>query len=175
MGAPYGLAFTSNGSLLASDLGNNRVLFFPATGGILTSGEAATIVFGQSDMNSNGAGSGLNQMNFPHHIAVDSDDRLYVADTNNGRVLIFNRAPAASNGPYAALTLTSGLSGPRGFDVNLSTGDIWVADPLRQRRCTISEFQQPHRQRQLQPQRDSCRCPAACRGGRQLGQSVSGR
>ena len=130
MGAPYGLAFTSNGSLLASDLGNNRVLFFPATGGVLTSGEAATIVFGQSNMSSNIAGSGLNQMSFPHHIAVDSDDRLYVADTNNGRVLIFNRAPAASNGPYAALTLTSGLSGPRGLDVNLSTGDIWVADPL---------------------------------------------
>ena len=130
MGAPYGLAFTSNGSLLASDLGNNRVLFFPATGGTLTSGEAATIVFGQSSMTSNGPGSGLNQMNFPHHIAVDSDDRLYVADTDNGRVLIFNRAPAASSGPYAALTLTSGLTGPRGMDVNLATGDIWVADPV---------------------------------------------
>jgi uncharacterized protein (TIGR03437 family) len=129
MGAPYGLAFTSNGSLLASDLTNSRVLFFPATGGTFTSGEPATIVFGQSDMNSAGGGAGLNQMNGPHHIAVDSDDRLYVADTGNGRVLIFNRAPAASDGPYAALTLTSGLSKPRGVNVNLATGDIWVADP----------------------------------------------
>ncbi len=129
MGAPYGLAFTSNGSLLASDLANSRVLFFPATSGTLTSGEAATIVFGQSDMNSAGSGAGLNQMNGPHHIAVDSDDRLYVADTSNHRVLIFNRAPASSNGSFAALTLTSGLSTPRGLDVNLTTGDIWVADP----------------------------------------------
>ena len=129
MGAPYGLAFTGNGSLLASDLGNNRVLFFPATAGVLTSGEAATIVFGQSDMTSAGSGAGLNQMSAPHHIAVDSDDRLYVADTNNHRVLIFNRAPAASSGPYAALTLTSGLSLPHGVNVNLATGDIWVADP----------------------------------------------
>ena len=129
MGAPYGLAFTSNGSLLASDLANNRVLFFPATGGTLTSGEAATIVFGQSSMTSAGPGSGLNQMSFPHHIAVDTDDRLYVADTNNHRVLIFNRAPTASNGSFAALTLTSGLSSPRGLDVNPATGDIWVADP----------------------------------------------
>ena len=129
MGAPYGLAFTSNGSLLASDLANSRVLFFPATGGTLTSGEPATIVFGQSDLNSAGAGGGLNQMNAPHHIAVDSDDRLYVADTGNHRVLIFNRAPAASDGSYAALTLTSGLSAPRGVNVNLATGDIWVADP----------------------------------------------
>jgi uncharacterized protein (TIGR03437 family) len=140
MGAPYGLAFTGNGSLLASDLSNNRVLFFPATGGTLTSGEAATIVFGQSDMNSGGAGGGLNQLNFPHHIAVDSDDRLYVADTNNHRVLIFNRAPAATNGPFAALTLTSGLNSPRGLDVNLTTGDIWVADPLANAAVRFPDF-----------------------------------
>ena len=88
-------------------------------------------MFGQNDMNSAGAGSGLNQMNSPHHIAVDTDDRLYVADAGNGngRVLIFNNAPAAGNGAFAALTLTAGLSSPRGVDVNPATGDIWVADP----------------------------------------------
>ncbi len=140
MGAPYGLAFTSNGSLLASDLANNRVLFFPATAGVLTSGEAASIVFGQSSMTSAGPGSGLNQLSAPHHIAVDSDDRLYVADTNNRRVLIFNRAPAASNGPFAALTLTSGLSGPCGVNVNPATGDIWVADPVANAAIRFPDF-----------------------------------
>ena len=67
-------------------------------------------------------------MNGPHHIAVDSDDRLYVADTNNSRILIFNRAPTAGDGSYAALTLTTGLRSPRGVYVSLATGDIWVAD-----------------------------------------------
>jgi DNA-binding beta-propeller fold protein YncE len=128
MASPYGLAFSGQG-LLVSDLGNNRVLFFPGQSQNLTSGEAATIVFGQPQMNSSSPGNGLNQMFGPHHIAVDSDDRLYVADTFNGRVLIFNRAPAAGNGAYAALTLTSGLRAPRGVNVNLATGDIWVADP----------------------------------------------
>jgi uncharacterized protein (TIGR03437 family) len=129
MVTPYGLAFTGNGSLLVSDISVNRVLLFPATAQTLTSGEAATIVFGQANFNSTSNGSGLNQMYGPHHIAVDSDDRLYVADSGNGRVLIFNRAPAAGSGVFAALTLTSGLRAPRGVNVNLNTGDIWVADP----------------------------------------------
>jgi len=129
MGAPYGLVLDANNGLLVSDLFNNRVLFFPGTPQTFTSSQPASIVFGQPDMISSSPGSGLNQMSGPHHIAVDTDDRLYVADTNNGRVLIFNRAPAAGNGAYAAVTLTSGLKAPRGVDVNPASGDIWVADP----------------------------------------------
>ncbi len=128
MSAPYGLAFAGNNGLLVSDLFNNRVLFFAGNSQTFTNSQAASIVFGQADMNSAAAGSGLNQMNGPHHIAVDSDDRLYVADSANGRVLIFNRAPAAGNGAFAALTLTTGLRSPRAVHVNLATGDIWVAD-----------------------------------------------
>jgi uncharacterized protein (TIGR03437 family) len=79
-------------------------------------------------------------MSYPHHIAVDSDDRLYVADTNNGRILIFNRAPASGSGAYAALTLTAGLSKPRGVNVNLATGDIWVADPLANAAIRYPDF-----------------------------------
>ncbi len=128
MAAPYGLAFDGANGLLVSDVIQNRVLFFAGAAKNLTNGQAATIVFGQADMNSSGAGGGLNQMNAPHHIAVDSDERLYVADSGNGRVTIFNRSSQAGNGTYAAVALTSGLSIPRGVDVNLTTGDIWVAD-----------------------------------------------
>jgi uncharacterized protein (TIGR03437 family) len=128
MGAPYGLALSPHG-LLVSDIFNDRVLFFPGAPTTFTSSEVATVVFGQNDMNSSAPGAGLNQMSQPHHIAIDVDDRLYVADTNNGRVLIFNRAPEAGNGAYSALTLTTGLKKPRGVNVNQVTGDIWVADP----------------------------------------------
>ncbi len=129
MASPYGLAFTGNGSLLVSDLGHNRVLLFAGPSNQFRNGQAASIVFGQPDMTSSAAGSGLSQLSLPHHVAIDSDDRLYVADTGNGRISLFNRAPAAGNGPGAALTLTSGLTSPRGVNVNLATGDIWVADP----------------------------------------------
>lgn len=129
MAAPYGLALDGNNGLLVSDLVHNRVLYFAGQAKNLTSSQAASIVFGQPDMNSSSSGSGLNQLNYPHHIAIDTDERLYVADANNSRISIFNRVSAASNGAYAALTLMSGLSSPRGVDVNQITGDIWVADP----------------------------------------------
>ncbi len=129
MGFPYGIAFSQTNGLLVADRSNNRVMFFAGNSQTFTNSQAASIVFGQSDMVSAGAGSGLNQLNQPHHIAVDTDDRLYVADTNNGRVLIFNRAGAAANGAYAAVSLTNGLHSPQGVDVNQATGDIWVADP----------------------------------------------
>jgi uncharacterized protein (TIGR03437 family) len=126
MAAPYGLALTNFPGLLVSDVVHSRVLFF--TGPNFTNGQAATNVFGQPDFNSAGAGSGLNQLSAPHHIANDSDDRLYVADTGNGRVLIFDHAPNAAPYPQAAYALTSGLASPRGMYVSPVNGDIWVAD-----------------------------------------------
>jgi uncharacterized protein (TIGR03437 family) len=69
-------------------------------------------------------------MNFPHHIASDTDDRLYVADTLNGRIDIFNNVPTASPGQPAAQFLTTDLRNPEGVYVSAATGEIWVADPI---------------------------------------------
>lgn len=128
MSAPYGLAFAGENGLLVSDVALNRVLYFAGRPNDLTSSQPAATVFGQSDMTSSGSGAGLNRMSGPRHISTDTDDRLYVADAGNNRILIFNRAPTAGNGPFAAITLTSGLHAPRGVDVNKATGDIWVAN-----------------------------------------------
>ena len=128
MAEPYGLAFASDHGLLVSDVALNRVLYFAGTSSQLTSGQSATIVFGQPDFSSSSPGNGLNQMNAPRHISTDGDDRLYVADSANGRVLIFNDAPAATPNSFAAVPLTIGLSSPRGVYVNAPTGDIWVSD-----------------------------------------------
>ncbi|MDP9171609.1 MAG: hypothetical protein M3N54_13405, partial [Acidobacteriota bacterium] len=125
---PFGLAMTLFPGLLVSDIAQNRVLFFPGSAGTFTSGESATVVFGQPDFTSSGAGSGLNQMNQPRHIATDSDDRLYVADSLNSRIDIFDHAPNSINGRSSAITLTAGLSNPRGLYVSPVNGDIWVAD-----------------------------------------------
>lgn len=128
MAEPYGITFSFAGGLLVSDVALNRVLYFGVLPQNLTSGMAATTVFGQQDFNSSGSGSGASQLNAPRHIAVDSDDRLYVADTGNGRVTIYDHAPTADSGPPAAYILTHGLSSPRGVYVNGVNGDIWVAD-----------------------------------------------
>lgn len=129
MAGPFGLAFTLAGGLLVSDTILNRVLYFQGQPADLTSGMPASMVFGQPDFISSGSGSGPGQMNFPHHIATDTDDRLYVADTGNGRVDIFNNVPTASLGQPAAQFLTTDLRSPEGVYVSAGTGEIWVADP----------------------------------------------
>src|ERR1035437_10629156 len=66
-------------------------------------------------------------MSNPHHLSTDTDGRPYVADSGNGRVLIFgsvqNLPPA---GATAAFPLTSGSA--EGIFVNSNTGEIWVTD-----------------------------------------------
>ncbi len=124
LGAPFGLAFTVDGHLVVSDSVHHRVLLFQKP---FSSGMAASRVFGQPDFTSSGAGSGLTQLNSPRHIAVDADDRLYVCDSANNRVVVFSRAPAAPPNPSAILVI-SGMRSPQGVYVNRSTGEVWIAD-----------------------------------------------
>jgi uncharacterized protein (TIGR03437 family) len=130
MAAPYGLAFAYAGGLMVSDVGLNRVLYFGVLPQNLTSGMAATGVLGQPDFTSAGSGSGPGQLNLPHHISIDTDDRLYVADTGNGRVSIFNHGPTSPPGTPAAYFLTQGLASPRGVYISPVSLQIWVTDPV---------------------------------------------
>ena len=124
MGQPYGIAFTADGSVLVSDVLFNRVLLFrkPA-GGDFTNGQAASNVIGQPGFGPPTATS----LNKPHMIAVDSDDRLFVADTGNNRIAVYRNVPSAGNDPIVSFSLT-GLSSPFGVTVNYDTGEVWVAD-----------------------------------------------
>lgn len=129
MSSPYGLAFASNNGLLVSDVTLNRILFFSGATGSLTNGQAASIVFGQPDFfSSAGTGNAAadNRFSGPRGIATDSDDRLYVADSANGRVVIFERAPAQQNDPRSSRILPN-LGGARGVYVNPNTSEVWVA------------------------------------------------
>jgi uncharacterized protein (TIGR03437 family) len=130
MAAPYGLTFAYAGGLLVSDLSLNRVLYFGVLPQNLTSGMAATGVLGQPDFNSAGIGSGPGQLNAPHHISIDTDDRLYVADTGNARVSIYNHAPTSPAGTPAAYFLTQNLTSPRGVYISPASLQIWVTDPV---------------------------------------------
>jgi uncharacterized protein (TIGR03437 family) len=142
MAQPYGLAFAYAGGLLVSDLALNRVLYFQALPTDLVSGMSATLVFGQPDFNSGGAGSGVSQLTSPHHISTDTDDRLYVADTGNRRIAIYDHAPTSASGPPAAYFLSNGLTSPRGIYVSGPTGDIWVADSGSQEAIRYPAFNQ---------------------------------
>jgi len=126
--APYGLTQFNDGSLAVSDYLYNRVLIFtkPA-GGDYTNGQSASAVLGQKDFISTGTGNTTSNLNFPHHIASDSSDFLYVADTSNGRILVFANASKTVSGNPAALTIPN-LNVPFGVAVSGLTGEVWVAN-----------------------------------------------
>ena len=130
MSAPYGVALTSNGSLVVSDAVFNRVLFFPKpAGGDFANGQSATTVLGQTNFITHTVGT----LNAPGLIAIDPDDRLYVADTGHNQILIWGNVPTLTNGQANISALTSAntgvtISSPNGVFGDLNTGDLWVAN-----------------------------------------------
>ncbi|HLI85686.1 MAG TPA: hypothetical protein VKV17_17355 [Bryobacteraceae bacterium] len=135
MARPYGVALSGTNGLVVSDVQHNRILFFPETNGSFTNGEPASKVFGQSGFNSQAPGNGANQLNQPHHVSCDTNGLIYVADTANNRVQIFNdpnnpETPVA--GASAIYSLLDNFQAPRGVYVSQVTGAIWVTDTLNQ-------------------------------------------
>jgi len=89
------------GRLFVSDTRNNRVLIWNS---IPTSHfQPADVVLGQPDVYSTDSSGGSSGMNWPQGVFSDGT-RLFVADTDNNRVLIWNSIPA-TNGQPADLVL----------------------------------------------------------------------
>lgn len=98
---PFDLALDQAGNLYVADTYDNRVLFYPAP---LTTGMAATRVFGQPDLTSNAPNNGgvsAATLDFPTGVALDADGNLYVADQENHRVLVYtNPLTGATSADY---------------------------------------------------------------------------
>jgi sugar lactone lactonase YvrE len=125
---PEGMAIDSSGNLYVADIGNTRVLEYntplSATSGEPGAGDLkADMVFGQdgdftadncdgTDSASNGIDDGAIVDNttlcMPEGVAVDSSNDLYVADSDNNRVLEFDQpAPTATLTPTPTATATA--------------------------------------------------------------------
>lgn len=110
------------GRLYVADTGNNRVMIWKLTddhGVPLSSGAPAYRVLGQRDMTTATAGSGANQLAGPAGLHLYGGV-LFVADTQNHRVLMFS-ASADQDGPAAVLvigqsSLTSGAEAATAAD-----------------------------------------------------------
>ena len=137
---PY--AVWSDGTkLIVGDYNNHRVLIwteFPTT-----NGESADIVLGQPDMlgtSANNGGITASSLYCPAGLKVDSEGRLFVADSINNRVLIWNEFPT-TNGEPADIVIgqtdfTSNTPGngsiefnePRGIDVDEEGKRLYISD-----------------------------------------------
>lgn len=89
--------WTDGTRVVVCDAGNNRVLIwqtFPTT-----NGQAADIVLGQPDMVSgtaNNGGLSASSLSLPAGVC-GNDTQLYIGDTSNNRVLVFETFPVANN------------------------------------------------------------------------------
>jgi hypothetical protein len=112
--------WTDGYRLFVSDTGNHRVLYW----GTIPSAPNPTnnnfpdFVIGQSIFGANTSGSGAQHLNAPLGIYSDGSN-LYVADSGNNRVLVFDSVnPLTTNGPAAA-----GLFGQSDYS-HLAANDI---------------------------------------------------
>ena len=147
LGQPYGIAFDSSGNLWVADSDDNRVVEYRAP---LTTGEAASLVIGQPNLTSSTNDNAQSNMSEPEDVAFDSSGNLWVADTDNSRVLEFaqpfsdgetastvvgapNFTTFAGNDTQSAITLPEAIA----FD---HSGDLWVSDSGNSR---VLEFAAP--------------------------------
>lgn len=121
-----GVAIDLEGNLWVADNRNNRVLRFPFDSSLGVPAQEADLVLGQPDFTTATSGTGLDQMDKPASVRVDSSGVVYVADSANNRVLVFE--PPFSNGMVATNLLGDSLKRPTGLEIDPNSGGIWVND-----------------------------------------------
>ncbi len=122
-----GVGLDAENNLWITDNQNNRVLRFtydPATG---RAGHDADLVLGQPNFTSGQRGSTLDHMWAPAAVRVDSAGSVYVADSLNGRILIFDPPLASGMSATRQLGEDLDLHEPVGIEFDLD-GNIWVND-----------------------------------------------
>ncbi len=102
--APAGLALDQNGNLLVADSGLNQVLSVTTSGA--TTAIAGTGVAGFNGDTQQAAAAA--QLSLPMDVAVDSQGRIFVADTANNRI----RMIVSATPPLRVLSSASFAAGP---------------------------------------------------------------
>lgn len=115
MTAPFGICLDRKGRLWVADYYSNRVLMFEGAASRGTF-PLADRVFGQTDFTSNNAAEPptASSLHNPRSVFIDQDDRMWVTDSGNARILRFDDISNKSNGAAA-----NGVLGQSGFTANV--------------------------------------------------------
>jgi DNA-binding beta-propeller fold protein YncE len=137
-----GLAYDStNQRLFVADYSNNRVLVFDVTAGSVTNGMNAAYVLGQTDFVNATSATSQSGMSGPSGLYYDSaNERLFVSDSVNNRVLVFS-VSSITNGMNAAnvlgqttfvnatsATSQSGFNTPTGLAYDANNSRLFIFD-----------------------------------------------
>ncbi len=137
---PAGIAIDpTTGKLFVVDNGNNRVLRFANVFSLVTNAGAEAVI-GQTNFSSSTNATSQTGLDMPNGITVDRFGRLWVADTGNNRVLMWEAASSRSTGAAAdavfgqstfignvATTAINRMNGPRSVLVD-EADRLWVVD-----------------------------------------------
>ncbi len=142
LAAPNGIAVNSSGHIFVSDTNNNRVMIW--TSEIITNGQNADNVLGQTWFYSNASGTTQNNLNKPKGISINDQDRIFLADSSNNRVMVWT-VPISSNGQAATFVLgqsnfttnsegvsSTKMSNPAGIST-VGNDKLYIADPNNNR------------------------------------------
>lgn len=137
---PLGVAIDpTSGAVFVADTNHHRVLRFGDMDS-LSNGAAALAALGQTGLTQSGLGLSATTLQTPVGVHVDASGRLWVADVENHRVLMYENAAGLSSGDPADLVLgqadfvsaSPGNSATRmnqPFGVFVDGNDnLWVAD-----------------------------------------------
>jgi DNA-binding beta-propeller fold protein YncE len=110
LNVPYAVAYDSaNSRLFVADEGANRVMVYSTAA--LSTGMPATNVIGQTSWTASAAATTQTSLNLPRGLSYDANNnRLFVADTANERVLVYNAAPSVLPVNNASATYVLGQS-----------------------------------------------------------------
>ncbi len=137
---PTALTFDPTGNLWISDYSNNRVVEYLSSN--LITGSPATVAIGQPNLYTGSQNQqsvlNLKDLSRPFSATFDSSGNLWVADSNNNRVLEF-KPPFSTNElasvvlgqpdmfSRACTTSPTGLCNPFGLTFD-PTGNLWIVD-----------------------------------------------
>jgi sugar lactone lactonase YvrE len=140
MAYPHGVFVDAGGRLWVADFNNSRVLRFDSVAS-KANGANADGVLGQTLFTTKAIATTHSGMSYPDGVLVDAGGRLWVADSNNNRVLRFNNAASKVDGANAdgvlgqpnftswlPATTQARMSYPDGLAVDNSSGRLLEVD-----------------------------------------------
>jgi sugar lactone lactonase YvrE/F0F1-type ATP synthase membrane subunit c/vacuolar-type H+-ATPase subunit K len=141
LAGPSGVSVSSSGAVYVADTNNNRIMIWNSA--ISSNGQAANIVLGQTWFYSNSSGLSSTAISSPQDVSIDSNGYLFVADTNNNRVLLWNSSITVSGqaanivlGQSSFTTSSAAVSSTRYTSptaVTSSNGITIIADTVNNR------------------------------------------